>query len=241
MEDQYQTIGSKYSAVKLKPSVAYTEVAAVVKLLGDVKGKRVLDLACGTGFYTRLIRNKGAERVVGVDLSSTMIDVAKELEETSPQGIEYRVADVANMEPIGTFDIVTAIWLLHYARTREELRAMSYNISRNLTPSGQLIAIIPNPDFINAQDDTDLYEFHTHVLSVKDLVAHVRMDENFSIHYRQWPFEAYEEALSLAGFSSPEWHAVCVSPKGIEKMGLDYWEKFQNNPISLSLVASYQG
>jgi hypothetical protein len=65
MDDQYKTIGAKYLAVKLKPSVAFTEVAAVKELLGDVAGRNVLDLACGFGFYTRLIKEGGAERVVG--------------------------------------------------------------------------------------------------------------------------------------------------------------------------------
>jgi predicted RNA methylase len=38
-------------------------------LLGDLRGKNVIDLACGEGFFTRSITWAGAARVVGVDIS----------------------------------------------------------------------------------------------------------------------------------------------------------------------------
>lgn len=244
MEDQYQTIGAKYNAVKLKPSVAFTEVAAVKKMLGPLHGKRVIDLACGTGFYTRMIRKNGAVRVVGVDVSQAMIDVAKAQEHTDAQLISYQIADVATMGSIGTFDIASAVWLLHYAKTEGALEAMCHNIGHNLVPGGRLIAIIPNPDFINAQGDTELYQFRTRVINPGDTAAHVRMDilgdEGFCIDYKQWPFKAYANALSLAGFTSVEPHSVEVSQEGIEQMGWDYWNNFRNNPISTGLVAYYR-
>lgn len=244
MEDQYQTIGAKYNAVKLKPSVQFTEVATVLEMLDALHGKTVIDLACGTGFYTRLIRKNGAERVVGVDASQAMIDVARAQELIDAQLIEYRTADVATMGSIGTFDIATAIWLLHYAKTEHELVAMCQNIGRNLVPSGRLVAIIPNPYFINAQDDTEIYRFRTRVISREDTVPNVRMDfigdEIFSIDYKQWPLSAYVRALRLAGFSSIENRPVLVSQNGIDEMGLDYWNSFRKNPISMGLVADYR-
>jgi ubiquinone/menaquinone biosynthesis C-methylase UbiE len=37
----------------------------------------VLDLACGEGFYTRRIKQRDAARVVGVDVSQPMIELAR--------------------------------------------------------------------------------------------------------------------------------------------------------------------
>ena len=45
--------------------------------LGDVNGKRALDVACGEGHYSRLLRQAGAEEVVGIDISERMIDLAR--------------------------------------------------------------------------------------------------------------------------------------------------------------------
>ena len=52
---------------------------AFFKLVGNVKGKKILDLACGEGSNTRILARKGAE-VVGVDFSEKLIKFAKELE-----------------------------------------------------------------------------------------------------------------------------------------------------------------
>ena len=245
MDDQYEAIGAKYKAVKLKPSVAFTEVATVVEMLGDLSGLSVLDLACGAGFYTRLIRDRGASHVIGVDLSRAMIDVARAEEAAQPLGVEYHVADVTAMPQLGNFDIVTAVWLLHYARTLEELRSMCRNIGRNLVPGGRLIAILPNPDFINALSDTEVYDYRTQVLNPGATFARVRMDfigeDSFSIEYTQWPFSAYEDSLRLAGFETIKFLPIGVSQQGIEKMGDDYWTIYRHNPVGMGLVATFCG
>lgn len=60
MDDQYDAIGGRYSAVKDGPLAIYTEIPTVCRLLGDLGGKTALDVACGTGYYTRLLSNLGA-------------------------------------------------------------------------------------------------------------------------------------------------------------------------------------
>jgi len=245
MEDQYQAIGVKYTMVKRKPSVAFTEVAAVREMLGELDGERVLDLACGAGFYTRLIRQSGASFVLGVDLSQTMIGLAQAEEAAHPLGVDYRVADAESMSVFGAFDVVTAVWLLHYAPTREALEAMCRNIGRNLSPGGNLIAILPNPDFINAQIETEFYGFRTQILNPGKAVARVRMDfmgdTPFSIEYVQWPFSAYQDALSLAGFTAIEKVPIGVSSQGVAQMGPEYWTIYRNNPIGMGLTAIFSG
>ena len=53
----------------------------IFRVLGDVGGKSLLDLACGDGFYIREFRRAGADPVVGVDLSAQQIAKARRLEE----------------------------------------------------------------------------------------------------------------------------------------------------------------
>jgi SAM-dependent methyltransferase len=62
-------------------------------LPGDFVGQRVLDLACGSGRFTRHLARYGA-RVVGVDLASKLIDIARSRDD----GIEYLVGDAANVD-----------------------------------------------------------------------------------------------------------------------------------------------
>src|SRR3712207_9011690 len=51
------------------------------------EGRSILDLACGTGIYSRLLKQRGAARVVAVDLAPEMIAVAQRLEEQTPLGV----------------------------------------------------------------------------------------------------------------------------------------------------------
>ena len=43
----------------------------------SVEGKRILDFGCGDGYYSRYLKKRGAE-VIGVDISSGMVNLAKE-------------------------------------------------------------------------------------------------------------------------------------------------------------------
>lgn len=89
MITNYDAIAEEYKKAKLQPWRLYIETFMLFDLVGDLTGKSVLDLGCGEGFHTRLLRQKGADRVVGVDLFAGMIDLARKQEEHHPLGIEY--------------------------------------------------------------------------------------------------------------------------------------------------------
>src|SRR5205809_634057 len=74
------------------------------RLVGDITGKRVLDLASGFGFYTRQLRPRGAAQVVGVDISPEMVRLAREKAQDDPDGIAYLVYDAAQLPRLGRFD-----------------------------------------------------------------------------------------------------------------------------------------
>jgi SAM-dependent methyltransferase len=65
---------------------------AVERLLGDVAGKRVLEIACGNGLFARRMAERGA-RVVATDASAKMLDRARA---RPSEGIEYRPLDAAD-------------------------------------------------------------------------------------------------------------------------------------------------
>jgi SAM-dependent methyltransferase len=83
---------------------------AQVALCGDVRGKRLLDVGCGNGYFSREMAHRGA-RVTGIDLSARMIEHAKRHEADAPLGIEYQVLDaaaLANSFPPRSFDMAIA-------------------------------------------------------------------------------------------------------------------------------------
>nr|WP_275305802.1 methyltransferase domain-containing protein [Streptomyces yunnanensis] len=78
---QYDEIGEAFEGFKSLPLAHYAEVPGFLAMVGDVRGKSVLDLASGTGFYSREFKRRGATEVLGIDISGEMVSVARELEE----------------------------------------------------------------------------------------------------------------------------------------------------------------
>ena len=140
----YDTISQQYKQSKQLPKGLHIDIYTYFTLLGDLVGKSILDLGCGEGFYTRKFRQEGAARVVGVDISEKMIELATEEEAREPLGIEYIVGDVQEIGQIGSFDLVVASYLLNCAQTKEQLLKMCQTISANLKPDGRFVGINDN-------------------------------------------------------------------------------------------------
>lgn len=54
MAERYDDIGARDEPVKRLPMMRHGETYTVRKALGDLRGKAVLDLVCGSGCYTRM-------------------------------------------------------------------------------------------------------------------------------------------------------------------------------------------
>jgi toxoflavin synthase len=56
-------------------------------MLGPLDGTRMLDLACGFGLYTQLLKQHGAAQVIGVDISPEMVRTRTEGEDDGRRDI----------------------------------------------------------------------------------------------------------------------------------------------------------
>src|SRR5436190_18893181 len=130
MLTNYDPIAEQYQRSKQQPWRTFIECFTLMKLIGDPRGLQVLDVACGEGFYTRLIRERGAKAVTGVDLSQGMIDLARSQEAAHQLGISYLVGDARNLHLQAPVNLAVAAYLLNYARDRAELQALCDGIAR---------------------------------------------------------------------------------------------------------------
>lgn len=154
MSSQYDTIGSKYSVIKeMITSVMEEENlrTATMAYLSRTEKPRVLDLACGTGFYSKKALDWGADYVVGVDVSSGMVQAAKDLlskDDNKYHGrIKFEVGnvlDLGKLEGEPPFDIVLGAWLLNYAGSLDELTSMFRTIAANLKDGGVFVGLTPS-------------------------------------------------------------------------------------------------
>ncbi len=104
------------------------EQQAMLELLPDVVGKRVLDLACGSGRYLKLLRERGAASVVGVDFSPQMLFHARPLAPALTQ------ADLLSIPfPFSTFGLVVCGLAVGHV---QDLAGALAEMSRVLIPGG---------------------------------------------------------------------------------------------------------
>jgi ubiquinone/menaquinone biosynthesis C-methylase UbiE len=108
-----------------------------LRVLPDVRGKDVVDLGCGTGYFSAWLKRRGARRVVGVDVTPAQLATARELNEEFGLGLELIEA---NAEETGlsdaSFDLAVSlygasIWCDPYKWVPEAARL--------LRPRGELV------------------------------------------------------------------------------------------------------
>lgn len=118
---------------------------AMFELLGDVSGKKILDVACGEGYNTRIMAEKGAH-VTGIDFSEKLVEFAIQKEREETQGIQYYVGDVCDLNVFEncTFDIVTCFMAL---QDIENYQSAIKEAGRVLKDKGRFVFVIPHPCF----------------------------------------------------------------------------------------------
>lgn len=126
------------------------------KLMPDFAGKRVLDLGCGFGWHCAYALGKGAQSVVGVDLSHKMLERAREMI-PSPQA-EFVECSMEDYDyPHGAFDVVVSSLALHYVTDFEDI---CRKVSDTLTPGGTFVFSVEHPIF-TAYGTQDWYRDET--------------------------------------------------------------------------------
>lgn len=213
------------------------EAYSFLKRIGDVRGQKVVDIACGAGDYTRVLRRAGAAPVVGFDVSEKMIALARESEAREPLGIEYFVADARATSRRQDFDLGVAAYLLVHARNRDELATMCRGIACWIRPGGRFVTLTTNPA---------LYAFAP-LPDYRKYGFQIRLDENaydgapieltaflgdgsLVIQNYYLPIEAYEEAFRDAGFCDVAIHMPELSPGSESADERDYWDDYLTFP-----------
>lgn len=123
-------------------------VPGLLRLIGNVDGQHICDLACGQGVIARQLAQKGAS-VIGVDIAEKMLAFAKQHEETEPLGIVYVHDDVQTLSSItdATFDgAVCNVSLMDVT----DISATFHSVRRILREGGWFVFSITHPCFLTS-------------------------------------------------------------------------------------------
>jgi ubiquinone/menaquinone biosynthesis C-methylase UbiE len=121
----------------------------LLDLLGDVKGKAVLDVACGEGHFCRKLAEqaKGDIQITGIDASKTLIDIAQKKNKSFSYCIRFLVGDASLLDQLlpNSFDVVVCNMALMFIKRFEET---IQEVARVLKPQGLFLLSILHPCFL---------------------------------------------------------------------------------------------
>jgi SAM-dependent methyltransferase len=243
LRDQGDGAESDEPALRLFPWREHVESSSLRRLLGDLTGRSVLDLGCGTGLFTRAIRRWGAARVLGIDASEDRIRVARAHESATPLGVGYMVGEPAALGDLGRFDAVVAFALLGVAETREDLAAIGRSAARNLEPGGRLLACLVSPEICRTPGYYRKYGMDVAFDAAAAEGERIRVtivfgqSEARQRHYTRWSRETVAAALADAGLGALRWSAPEISEQGRERHGDGFWADALRVPPCLFVEA----
>ena len=193
--NDYDGFAEEYSAENESSLAnAYYERPAMLELAGDVAGRRILDVGCGSGPLFAALRDRGAV-VTGIDSSARMLEVARR---RLGAGADLRVADLAEPLPFpdGVFDDVIASLVLHYLQDWAPPLA---ELRRVLTPGGRLLVSLDHP-FV-AYGMQRLAGRSPDYLETYEWTFHWTMDgRTMPMSFWVRPLHAMTDAFTAAGF-----------------------------------------
>lgn len=131
--DDYLQDADTYQAQVILPNL--------VRVLSVTKSERVLDLACGQGYFARELYKLGAQ-TVGADISRELIAKAKTMSSNIP--LHTTAAHKLDFAKDGEFDAALCVLAL---QNMQDIGAVFKEVKRVLKPGGRFVFVINHPTF----------------------------------------------------------------------------------------------
>ncbi len=226
--NDYNKLAKNYQQASVKPDKLFSTLPTVLKIAGNLESKIILDLGCGSGFFTNEFAKNGAKKVIGIDNSVEQINLARK---NPLQNTEYILGDIFE-DNLPIVDIVIASYVVNYATDTEQLTKLFQNIYTSLSKNGKLIAVVDLPE------GKDLKKFGAIKNVLGEKVDGVKIEiqlfnsEEFICTLNSVYFtpNTLENTLRLVGFSDIVWHKPIVSDAGMRKFGNEFWKGYIDSP-----------
>lgn len=174
----------------------FTPTEDTLCLLGDMRGKTVLEIACGSGKSLIWMDEKGAKELWGLDISASEIKRAKHrLKENGKKANLF----VSPMElnpglPHGYFDLVFSGYGIGWSL---DLDKTIIHIAEYLKPGGRFVFTWDNPlmQCIVSKDGKHIFS-KSYVAERGIRISH----EGGTLHMRNWKLSTYLNCLACHGF-----------------------------------------
>ena len=193
---------SKFSKEFIVPSVSREFIArpALSRTLGDVRGKRILELGCGSGYWLQRLAKKGA-LCTGIDISKDQIALARESDKTKK--IRFVVADAKHAKNLeSSFDIVLILNVVVELMDKKDAHALFSSAHRMLGKNGALFVLDMHPMAPDVHRSIRLPKgYHYFKSGIVVEVESRKMDgKAIHFHYSHYTLQDFSEFFSQNGF-----------------------------------------
>jgi toxoflavin synthase len=208
---------------------------AVEAALGEVKGRRILDVGCGDGLFPRLLAHNGAS-AVGYDRAPEKIAEAQAHGDAAGLDVTYVAATPHTFSHDGAFDAATSVMVLHYAASVDELAAFFRSASRHLKAGGRFISIVISPTF-SASGQNFVVRRFTRLDGNKiqcEFLDPASGRAEMAAEIYQYTREEYEQAARAGGMKPEEWQPVFPTSEAVDHLGAAFWQPVrQHQPFAV--------
>lgn len=216
---------------------SHLEKPAMYKELPNLNGKSVLCIGCGAGEECEHIKSIGAKKVIGIDISKGLIDIAKK---NYPM-LEFYVMDMERLKfENESFDFVYSSLVMHYVK---DWTKVLKEVRRVLKNNGIFLFSTHNPVYWSSERKKDKFgKSQLLGYSEKDGIYVTHGDylnprkindvwfNNFKVTYYHRPISLLLKDILKSGFKIED----CIEPKpldSVKKLDLNFWIKANKIPL----------
>ncbi len=229
LAEQFNNGHQEYASfIESDPIRNFLHYPTVEDELGDIRGKRILDIGCGDGLFSRRLAKERGAHVVGYDISPNLIERAQKKESDAHLDIEYKVADPLTFQSPDLFDRAVAVMVLPYSPDIDYIKNFFASARNNLKERGTFVAVVFNPEFRDFNQVVANRFFRKAATAGQvnfDFLDPDTKETKFNANLAQFSKADYERGAREGGFLSVEWKKLTPSEEGVKKLGKEFWEK----------------
>ncbi len=220
----------------------------LIRMLGEVKDKHVLDLACGQGIFSRILADKGAF-IIGVDIGKELIAIAEKKNLAHKFKAHYFTTPSHDLFMVKgeTQDVLVCVLAI---QNIEKLSDTVKEIARVLKNNGRAFLVLNHPSFRNPththwgydeHEDKQYRRVEEYMSESKikiDMTPGSKSDKKFTVSFHR-PLQVYMKAFAKYGLGITrleEW----VSHKESEKGPRQRAENISRKEIPLFMAIELQ-
>lgn len=216
MKTDWDNVAEWYDNYLGKDDTYQSSVIApnLVRMIDMKKGMKVLDVACGQGYFSKILAKNGAT-VTGIDQSSKLVDIAKK---DAKENETYIVADAQKLETlkIGKFDRIISI--LAFENIKNIAGVLS-GTAKALDAKGKVIIVMLHPSFRIPQHSDWGYDMKNN-LQFRKVSKYL---SEITIPIQLTPFKGDKSVTTNTFHRSLQWYMKAFKNEGFAISAMEEW------------------